>query len=110
MAQGSIKNSKDAERGKNTQFKKGKSGNPAGRPPKLPQLDILLAEVLGEEQNGLTAAGAILRAIRAKAIKGDVQAATVILDRAYGKAKQPVEVFNPDGKPIMFGYGPEKPV
>ena len=74
-----------------TKFKKGQSGNPKGRPPKLPQLDKLLDSVLGEEKDGMTAAEAILKALRLKAAKGDVRAAEVLLDRAYGKAKQSIE-------------------
>ena len=72
----------------NKPFKKGQSGNPNGRPKKLPQLDVLLDSVLGEEKDGLTAAEAILKALRLKATKGDVRAAEVLLDRAYGKAMQ----------------------
>lgn len=72
-------------------FKKGQSGNPNGRPKKLPQLDKLLADVLGEEKDGITAGEAILKALRAKATKGDVRAAEVLLDRAYGKATQRIE-------------------
>ena len=72
----------------NKPFKKGQSGNPNGRPKKLPQLDVLLGNVLGEEKDGLSAAEAILKALRAKATKGDVRAAEVLLDRAYGKAMQ----------------------
>lgn len=71
-----------------TQFKKGKTGNPNGRPKKLPQLDILIAQVLGEEKDGKSAAEAILMAMRAKAAKGDVRAAELILNRAYGKPKE----------------------
>lgn len=66
-------------------FKKGKSGNLKGRPKQLPELKLLLAEVLGEEKDGIAAAKAILMALRAKATKGDVRAAEVLLDRAYGK-------------------------
>lgn len=62
-----------------------------GRTPKLPELDKLLADVLGEEKDGIEAAKVILMALRAKAAKGDVRAAEVLLDRAYGKAKQTVE-------------------
>lgn len=76
---------------KHTRFKKGQSGNPRGRPKKLPQLDTLLAEVLGDEKDGVTAAEAILRAIRAKAARGDVRAAEVLLDRAWGKPKQSID-------------------
>jgi len=72
-------------------FKKGQSGNPNGRPKKLPELDKLLADVLGEEKDGVTAAEAILKALRAKAAKGDIRAAEVLLDRGWGKAKQALE-------------------
>lgn len=72
-------------------FKPGQSGNPKGRPKKIPAIDVLLAEVLGEEKEGKSAAQAILIALRAKATKGDVRAAEVLLDRAYGKAKQEIK-------------------
>ena len=72
-------------------FKKGQTGNPNGRPKKLPELDALLADVLGEEKDGKTAAQAILMALRAKAAKGDVRAAEVLLDRGWGKVKQPID-------------------
>lgn len=72
-------------------WKKGESGNPNGRPRKLPELDKLLADVLGEEKDGVTAGEAILKALRAKASKGDVRAAEVLLDRAYGKPKQSID-------------------
>jgi len=65
--------------------------NKKGRPPKLPELDKLLDKVLGAEKNGVTAAEAILSALRGKAASGDVRAAEVLMDRAYGKAKQPIE-------------------
>ncbi len=74
--------------------KKGEpSRNPHGRPKKLPHLDALLAGVLGEKiQNSKgekeIAATAILLSLRARALKGDVRAAEVILDRAYGKSIQ----------------------
>lgn len=79
---------KDIEKHK---FKKGQTGNPNGRPRKLPALDKLMADVLGEEKDGITAGEAILKALRAKATKGDVRAAEVLLDRAYGKAKQTMD-------------------
>lgn len=71
------------------EFEKGESGNPKGRPRKLPEIDDLLAEVLGEEE-GIEARG-ILHALLKKAKRGDVRAAEVLLDRAYGKAKQEVK-------------------
>lgn len=77
------------EKGK---WKKGQSGNPAGRPKKLPELRELLANVLGDSKDGKTAAEAILMALRTKAIRGDVRAAELLLDRAYGKPKQDIDV------------------
>jgi hypothetical protein len=75
-----------------SRFKPGQSGNPNGRPKKIPELDKLLADVLGEEKDGIEAAKAILMALRAKATKGDVRAAEVLLERAYGKIKQDVNL------------------
>ena len=72
-------------------WKKGESGNPKGRPRKLPELHVLLADVLGEEKDGISAAEAILKSIRAKAAKGDTRAAELLLDRAYGKPKQSID-------------------
>ena len=59
--------------------------NKEGRPKKLPELDKLLIDVLSDEKDGVTAAEAILRALRAKAAKGDVRAIELLLNRAYGK-------------------------
>ena len=64
----------------------------AGRPKKLPALDTLIAEVLSDEQNGMSAAEAILKVIRSKAIKGDLKAAEMLLNRAYGKPKEHVDI------------------
>ena len=72
-------------------MKKGETLNPNGRPRKLPELDKLLADVMGEEKDGISAGEAILKALRAKATKGDVRAAEVLLDRAYGKARQTID-------------------
>ena len=87
-------------------WKKGESGNPKGRPKKIPELRELLANVLGDEKDGKTAAEAILMALRNKAIKGDVRAAELLLDRAYGKATQPIET--PSTLTVRI-TGPEPP-
>jgi hypothetical protein len=83
-------------------WKKGQSGNPNGRPKKLPHLEELLADILGEDKEGITAAEAILRALRAKATKGDIRAAEVLLERAYGKAKQGIELSGTNEGPIQI--------
>ncbi len=62
-----------------------------GRKPKLPDLNVLLAKVLGAETNGKTAAEKILSALHAKAARGDIRAAELLLDRGYGKPKQSIE-------------------
>lgn len=71
-------------------FKPGQSGNLKGRPKKLPAIDDLLAEVLGEE-DGNSTAKIILESMVKQAKKGDVRAAELLLERAYGKPKQPIE-------------------
>jgi hypothetical protein len=84
-------------------FKKGQSGNPKGRPPKLPDLQILLANVLGKEnKDGLTAAEEILLALHAKAKKGDTRAAELLLDRGYGKPKQTSETTLKTTEPLVI--------
>jgi len=82
-------------------FKKGQSGNPKGRPKKIPELRELLANVLGDEKDGKTAVEAILMALRNKAIKGDVRAAELLLDRAYGKPKSELELSGIVGTVIL---------
>jgi len=82
--------------------------NKKGRPTKLPHLEALLANVLGEEKDGKTAAEAILMALRGKATRGDVRAAEVLLDRAFGKVKQDLGIGNIDDKVItveLFSNG-----
>lgn len=66
--------------------------NKEGRPKKLPEIDQLLADVLGEDGKGNIAAKSILIALHKRAMKGDVRAAEVLLDRAYGKAKQSIDI------------------
>jgi hypothetical protein len=83
-------------------YKKGQSGNPNGRPRKLPALDKLMADVLGEEKDGITAGEAILKALRLKATKGDVRAAEVLLDRAYGKPKQTHDTIITSSEPLVI--------
>jgi hypothetical protein len=93
-----MPNPKNIERHK---FKKGQpSPNPKGRPKKLPEIDDLLADVLGKDVgNGLIMAEKILLAIAKKAAAGDVRAAEVLMDRAYGRPKQSMEI---DGSQVLL--------
>lgn len=87
-------------------FKKGESGNPGkkfkkgnpggGRPKKIPELDALMADILGEEKDGVTAAAAILKRLRQTATAGsganNIRAAEVLLNRGYGMPKQTTDL------------------
>ena len=55
--------------------------NRQGRPPKLPELDVLLAETLSDKD----AMRLILLALIKKAKAGDVRAAELLMDRGWGK-------------------------
>jgi hypothetical protein len=68
--------------------------NLKGAPKKLPHLDELISEALATPHGDITVAQAILAAISAKAMKGDVRAAELLLNRAYGKPKETVEFKN----------------
>ena len=72
---------------KRTQFKKGQSGNPAGRPPRSRNMKRLMDELLDETvevtENGkpliLSKREALLRRLYADAIRGDAQAMRQLL-------------------------------
>lgn len=74
--------------------------NPAGRPKKLPELDDLLSELLGVDEDGAAdSAGAmeILAALKKQAKRGNVRAAEILLERAYGKVPNKNEHTGKDG-------------
>jgi hypothetical protein len=71
-------------------FKKGVSGNPKGR-PKMPDLKEAMTLLLADEKNGKTALDAVLARLRQMAIDGNLKAAEILLDRAYGKPKQSID-------------------
>ena len=71
-------------------IKKGEVRNPNGR-PKLPKLKEIIEKVFLEEKDKQTALEAVIMALRDKALKGDIKAIELLLDRAYGKALQLTE-------------------
>ena len=85
-----------------TRWKPGQSGNPNGRPKKLPDLDKLMAEVLGPNKEGRDGMQVIIEALLKKAAKGDVKAAELLLNRGYGKAKQFISMNHEGGVNIVF--------
>jgi hypothetical protein len=73
--------------------KKGEVKNPKGAPKKLPNLDVILANVLGApNEEGITAAEQIIEAIRRRANAGDVKAANLLLERGWGKVKEKIDI------------------
>lgn len=66
--------------------------NPGAGRPKLLPIDEMLAEVLGEEKEGVTAVKAILMKLRSMAASGNLKASEMLLDRAYGKPKQMTDI------------------
>lgn len=68
-------------------WKRGESGNPAGRPKGIPNPQARLRKMIDAE--------AIVKKLEAKALSGDVQAARTLLERAlpvYRAAAEPVQV------------------
>ncbi len=87
-------------------FPKGVSGNPGGRPKKLPVTDVILRKLdqkCTQDKAGRTWAELIVVALLGRAVKGDVKAIAELIDRAEGKAKQRNELSGPDGGPIDMG-------
>ena len=91
-----------------TKYKKGQSGNPAGRPRKLPEIRELIDNVLGEEIEGITAVQAIFMRWRQMASSKQQNAQTLkagelLINYAYGKPTQKIEL-PPDNFPSIFKF------
>jgi hypothetical protein len=71
--------------------------NRLGRPKKM-NLDKLLRKVLMGRVNSQAALKGILIKLRDMALAGDIRAAELLLDRAFGKAPQKIE----SSTPFMF--------
>jgi hypothetical protein len=86
---------------------------PGGGRPKLPDIKDLMDEVMGEVKEGKSAMQVIFMQLRLKATKGDVQAAKLLLEYAYGKPKQTIAgdpeapLFSGDVKIVFDGGGME---
>ena len=100
------------EVGKKTRFSSDNQPANPGRKKKLPELDTLLADVLGsEDESGQhSEAKEVLTSLLKQAKNGNVRAAEVILNRAYGMPLQRTEnknthEFKPDGLEVIT---PEK--
>jgi hypothetical protein len=65
--------------------------------PKLPELELLIAE--GVSQSDLLL---IVKTMAERAMKGDTRAADFIFDRGYGKAKQSTELKLNSDQPLFL--------
>jgi len=68
---------------KKYQFKPGQSGNPTGRKKKIPLLTEALANILDA-----ASLQELLQNLMKKAVKGDIQAAKILLEYSYPKPKR----------------------
>ena len=76
---------------KHTQFRKGQSGNPKGRPSGAKNLKTELEEELremiivreGDSRKPVSKQRALLKSMMAKAVQGDTRAATLIANMVY---------------------------
>ena len=80
--------------GKKLKFAKGDPRiNRKGQPRKLPNLDRLLTEVLGDDTQQDTEMKKIIGALKERAKKkGGDRAAEILLERGYGKTKEHIVV------------------
>ena len=84
-------------------FKKGQSGNPAGRPPKGAALTDILISELNKKQNGKERKQILAEMLIEKAItEKDIQAIKYIFDRIDGKVTEKVQVTGDDGNNVTF--------
>lgn len=74
-----------------TRWKPGQSGNPSGRPRKLPITDVLREELEHLGEDGVANEVAIARKLVQMARQGDLGAIREIADRTEGKARPRVE-------------------
>ena len=93
---------KPMREGKNGgKLKTGGTHKNSGR-PKMPDLREAVAAVLADEKDGVTALDAVLKKLRQMAVQGNLKAADMLLDRAYGKPTQTTQLTDADGNPAPF--------
>lgn len=85
-------------------WKPGQSGNPGGRPKKLPITDTIREALAKDMGDGKTAADVIVGVLVEAAKKGDITAIREIADRAEGKPIQVSQLQGPGGGPIAIDH------
>lgn len=81
------------------QWKKGQSGNPAGR-PKDCGISFKLKNIIEAEDGKV--ADALAKAITRYALKGDPRFVNIILDRLEGKVADKVQLTGEGGGPVQI--------
>jgi len=78
----------------------------AGRPRKIPALEELIADIMGDADGEAAASGIreVFEALRKRAIKGDVAAAKILIEYTYGKAAQSIKITEQPEKPIKLSW------
>ncbi|EAQ96142.1 DUF5681 domain-containing protein [Congregibacter litoralis] len=102
---------------KHTQFKKGQSGNPKGRPKGIKNLNTDLEEELNQKiiiteggiSQEITKQRAMIKTLFVKAMKGDTRAAGVLINLTLGLensriANDAVEKLTPDDIAILDAF------
>lgn len=79
----------------NGRFVPGRSGNPGGRPKTIEEMQLKAREHTGE------AFDALVQILRAGEPIERIQAAKIILERAWGKPLQPLITESPEEKPFV---------
>lgn len=81
----------------------GQSGNPGGRPKKLPVTDAL-RELVDKgavpKKKAATLAGQLAQQLVRQALKGKMAPLVEVIDRIEGRARQRIEQSGPEGGPI----------
>lgn len=87
---------------KATQFTSENQPENRGRKKKLPELDVLLADLLGGDDGEIdgSEAKAVLNALIKEAKNGNVQAGVAVLNRAYGMPKQAIDHGGQKDNPV----------
>jgi Family of unknown function (DUF5681) len=117
-----LKSGRDPSVGKDTQFQPGVSGNPSGRPKRLPITDRTLDQLEGLVPEatrralglpkGATYGDAVVRKQVRQAVRGSTQAFNAIADRAEGKPRQAVDFTAEGGIEVVIreiGRGKKEP-
>ena len=84
------------ERDAKGRFIKGESGNPGGRTAGLSITALIDAAVLPADWNK------IINELLRRALRGDIKAIEMLMDRRFGKAMQRSEITGAEGKEMIF--------